>query len=508
MRKVLIANRGEIAIRVIRTARELGLGTVAVYSDADRTGLHVRMADEAFHIGASPSRESYLRMERILDVAKKTGAEFIHPGYGFLSENATFARACVDAGVTFVGPPASAMDAMGEKTAARRKMIEAGVPVVTGTKDPIADVQEALSVAKSIGFPVMLKAAAGGGGKGMRRIDREEDFVKSFEAAQREAVSSFGDGRVYLEKFLNKPRHIEIQVFADTHGNTVHLHERECSVQRRQQKVIEESPSPLLDPDMRAKMGAMAVKAAAAVGYVGAGTIECLADADRNFYFLEMNTRLQVEHPVTEMVTGQDLVRWQLQVAMGETLPLAQHEIPLLGHAIEARVYAEDPDRNFMPAPGLITALREPGGPYVRNDCGVYAGFTVPLFYDPMISKLVVWHRTRTEAIERMKRALGEYVVDGIVTNIPYLRRVLDLPEFRAGDYDTSLLPKNHERLTGHGANLTAAQQDAALVAAALARQSRDDADRARVSTGGGAVSDGSEWKRAGRAATLRRSEV
>jgi acetyl-CoA carboxylase biotin carboxylase subunit len=505
MRKILIANRGEIAVRVIRTCREMGIKTVAVYSDADKNALHVRMADEAVHIGPAPSRDSYLVMEKVLGAAKLTGAEGIHPGYGFLSEKAEFARACDAAGVTFIGPRPESMDAMGVKTSARARMEAAGVPVVPGTKAPIAEPQQALRTAKEIGFPVMLKAAAGGGGKGMKKIDREEDFLGAFATAQRESLSAFGDDRVYLEKFVTKPRHIEIQIFADGHGNCIHLGERECSVQRRQQKVIEESPSAIVDEEMRRKMGAMAVKAALAVNYVGAGTVECLVDADRNFYFLEMNTRLQVEHPVTELVTGLDLVRWQILVARGEKLPLTQEQVVRRGHAIEARVYAEDPSRNFMPAPGHIVDFRQPGGPGLRNDAGVYSGYTVPLFYDPMISKLVAWHETREGAIHRLQRALGEYVVKGITTNIAYLKRILELPDFVAGDYDTSLLTRHHDALI---APSTAQNDEVALTAAAVFRFRRDE-ERAKQApaAAAGAASDASPWKQAGRAATLRRAD-
>jgi acetyl-CoA carboxylase biotin carboxylase subunit len=504
IRKVLIANRGEIAVRVIRTCRELGLQTVAVFSDADRAAQYVRMADEAYHIGPSPSRESYLRIEKILDVVKRSGADAIHPGYGFLSENATFARACRDANINFIGPPPEAMEAMGEKTAARRRMIEAGVPVVPGTKEPIADPQEALRLAKSFGFPVMLKAAAGGGGKGMHRVDNEGEFLHLWTSAGREATNAFGDGRVYIEKYLNKPRHIEIQIFADGFGNCIYLGERECSAQRRHQKVIEESPSAFVTPEMREQMGKMAVKAALAVNYLGAGTVECLVDADRNFYFLEMNTRLQVEHPVTELVTGLDLVRWQLIVAAGNKLPLKQEEVRHHGWAVEARVYAEDPARNFMPAPGRIDYFRQPGGPGIRNDAGVYAGFTVPLFYDPMISKLAAWHETREGAIDRLKRALGEYVVKGITTNIAYLKRVLDLPAFRSGEYDTSLLPKHHELLIAPPAE---GMDEVALMAAAIHQFRTDEAKAHQVSSDGPRRQD-SAWKTLGRAAALRRGEA
>ncbi|HEX8439811.1 acetyl-CoA carboxylase biotin carboxylase subunit [Archangium sp.] len=488
IRKVLVANRGEIAVRVMRTCKELGIATVAVFSEADRSALHVRTADQAFLVGPPPSRESYLVQERILEAAKKAGADAIHPGYGFLSENASFVRACEKAGITFIGPPASAMDAMGEKTRARQNMIKAGVPVVPGTAEPIATVEEARAYAEKIGVPVMLKAAGGGGGKGMRKVERMEEFESSWRAAKSEAMNAFGNDAVYIEKYLEKPHHVEIQVFADQYGNTIHLNERECSAQRRHQKVVEETPSPILTPEMRAKMGEVAVKAAKAVGYVGAGTVEFLVDVHRNFYFLEMNTRLQVEHPVTEWVTGLDLVAWQIKVAEGEKLPYTEAPTPN-GHAIEVRIYAEDPARNFMPSPGRISYLRVPGGPYLRDDSGVFPGYTVPNFYDPMISKLSVWAPTRREAIERAKRALGEYVVKGITTNVRYLKAILSHPEFVEGDYDTSFLTREHETLLGKGEDpqLT----EAALLASVVYAYQRDQ-KRAKTLTqaptsGGGA---------------------
>src|SRR5215813_4834214 len=447
IRKVLVANRGEIAVRVIRTCREMDIPTVAVYSDADRSALHVRLADEAVHVGPPPSRQSYLDVQRILDAARATGADAIHPGYGFLSENAAFVRACEAAGVTFIGPPASAMDAMGEKTRARANMERAGVPVVPGSTAPFPSVTEARAYAERIGFPVMLKAAGGGGGKGMRRVEGLADFDSAWRAAQGEALNAFGNDAVYLEKYLEEPHHVEIQVFADPAGNTVHLNERECSAQRRHQKVVEETPSPILTPEMRAAMGEVAVRAAKAVGYVGAGTVEFLVDRHRSFYFLEMNTRLQVEHPVTEWVTGLDLVAWQIRVARGEQLGFRTE--PPHGHSIEVRVYAEDPAQNFLPSPGRITYLRTPSGPNVRDDSGVYPGYTVPTVYDPMISKLSVWAPTRPEAIARMRRALAEYVVKGITTNIRFLRGILDHPEFVEGNYDTGFLPRAHATLLG-----------------------------------------------------------
>ena len=468
-RKVLIANRGEIAVRIIRTCRELGISPVAIYSEADRAALHVRMADEAYCVGPPPSRESYLSQQAILNAARESGSEAIHPGYGFLSENGAFVRACEAAGVVFIGPPAAAMDAMGEKTRARTNMERAGVPVVPGSTAPFPSAEAALAYAQSVGFPVMLKAAAGGGGKGMRRVDAPQDFASAWRAAQSEALNAFGNDAVYLEKYLDQPHHVEIQVFADAHGNAVHLNERECSAQRRHQKVIEETPSPILTAEMRSRMGEVAVRAARAVGYLGAGTVEFLVDRSRHFYFLEMNTRLQVEHPVTEWVTGLDLVAWQIRVAQGEKLGFDTR--PPNGHSIEARVYAEDPAQNFLPSPGRIAYLRAPSGPGVRDDSGVYAGYTVPTLYDPMISKLSVWAPSRDEAIARMRRALGEYVVKGITTNLRYLRAVMDHPEFVAGDYDTSFLPRAHSALTAAADGSVAA---AALLASVVYARSRD----------------------------------
>lgn len=440
--KVLIANRGEIAVRIIRTLRDLGIRSVAVYSEADRNALHVRMADEAFEVGPAPSRESYLRTDRILEVARKTGAEAIHPGYGFLSERAEFADEVRAAGLTFIGPSAASIRAMGDKVAARQAMIAAGVPVVPGTEEPVSDIEEAKAHAARVGFPIMLKAAAGGGGKGMRRVDDPAHFERDFNAARREAESAFGDGRVYMERYVTKPRHVEIQVFGDQHGNVVHLFERECSIQRRHQKVIEESPSPFISEVTRQAMGAAAVQAAKAVQYEGAGTVEFLVDDEQNFFFLEMNTRLQVEHPVTELVTGLDLVRLQLMVAAGQPLPFAQADLTQVGHAIEARVYAEDPEQNYMPSPGKIHLLMTPSGPGVRDDSGVYSGAVIPLEYDPMISKLVVWGRDRQQAIQRLRRALREYVVLGPKQNISFHLALIEHPDFVAGDFDTGFLDR------------------------------------------------------------------
>ncbi len=503
--KILIANRGEIALRVARTCREMGIRTVAVYSDADRAALHVRSCDEAVRVGPPASRESYLVIENVIAAAKKTGAQAIHPGYGFLSENARFARACADAGIDFIGPPPEAMEEMGEKTRARRKVSGAGVPVVPGLKEPIAEGGEASAkeFAFGIGYPIMLKAAAGGGGKGMRLVADPKEFDPALATARREALSAFGDGRVYLEKAVARPRHVEIQVFADKHGNCIWLGERECSVQRRHQKVIEETPSAIVTPELREQMGGVAVQAAKAVNYVGAGTCEFLVDGtSHSFYFLEMNTRLQVEHPVTELCTGLDLVRWQIEIASGARLPWSQDEVlkNLRGHAVEARLYAEDPAKNFMPSPGVIQELRLASGPGVRNDCGFESGSEVPRYYDPMIGKLAVWAPTRALAIARLRRALGETVIKGIVTNVAYLKRVLDLDDFRAGDYDTGLLSRAQERLLRKEKT---GDEDLALAAAAIWQFEQDQ----RAALEQPAVQSGeSPWARAGRIAALRRS--
>ncbi len=500
IQKILVANRGEIAVRIMRTCREMGIATVAVYSDADRGSLHVRTADEAVHIGASPARESYLAIEKIVAAAKLAGADAIHPGYGFLSENPEFARAVGRAGIAFIGPRAESMDAMGVKTTARKNMAAAGVPTVPGSPAPIGEATEAKAFADRIGYPVMIKAAAGGGGKGMKRCDRPEDFAALWQSARREAAGAFGDDRLYLEKFLDKPRHVEIQVFADEHGNTIHLGERECSVQRRQQKVIEESPSAILDEKMRQAMGEVAVTAAKAVGYVGAGTVEFLVDASRSFYFLEMNTRLQVEHPVTELVTGLDLVRMQIEVARGERI-LAQEQVSRRGHAIEARIYAEDAARKFMPSPGKITYLRVPGGPGIRDDSGVYAGWVVPQYYDPMISKLLAWAPTRDQAIERLIRALGDYTVHGITANVAYLAAVLGHPAFRSGEYDTTFCARYEKDLVRPPDR---AFEEVALIAAAVAAFQRDHDEAEAFARRAGADASRSRWATVGRARALR----
>ena len=427
----------------MRTCRERGIATVAVYSEADRNALHVRGADEAVEIGPAPSAQSYLAAERVLDAARQSGADAIHPGYGFLSENAAFAQAVEDAGLVWIGPPPEAIRLMGDKTEARKLMQAAGVPMAPGTTDAIDDPSRAERVAGEIGYPVLVKAAAGGGGKGMRVVDRAEDFAGAFERARSEAQSAFGDGRVYVEKYLARPRHVEIQVLADAHGNTVHLFERECSVQRRHQKVIEEAPSAVLTPDLRAAMGRAAVQAARACDYVGAGTVEFLLDADLDFYFLEMNTRLQVEHPVTELVTGLDLVAEQIRIAEGEPLGYGQDDLSIWGHAVECRVYAEDVPAGFLPAPGPLLRHRPPAGPGVRVDAGVEEGDRVPVHYDPMISKLSTWGRTRAEAIARMDRALAEYDVAGVRTTIPFCRLVMRHPAFTSGQFDTGFVAEH-----------------------------------------------------------------
>ena len=476
--KILIANRGEIACRVIHACREMNIATVAVYSDADSDALHVRMADEAYHIGPPPSAESYLRGEKIIAAAKQSGADAIHPGYGFLSENAQFVREVEASGIKFIGPPADVMDAMGGKISARKIAIDAGVPVVPGTTEPLKSFDDARSVAGEMGYPVMLKASAGGGGKGMRLVTSEAELKSALETAQSEALSSFGDDAVYVEKAVVRPRHIEIQVFSDTQGNHVHLGERECSIQRRHQKVIEEAPSPIDSAELRAAMGGCAVKIARAVNYVGAGTIEFLvSDVDRTFYFLEMNTRLQVEHPVTELVTGIDLVREQINVAAGKPLSFTQDDIELRGHAIECRIYAEDPDANFMPSPGRIERLRIPHGPGVRDDGGVYQGSEVSIYYDPMISKFAVHGRIRSEAIDRMRRALAEYEIEGVKTTIPFFRDVMRDEEFIAGRLDTGFISRFFERRNADDSATyePSAEQDIAVLAAALAYRTRSE---------------------------------
>lgn len=447
IKKVLVANRGEIAVRIMRSCRELGLITIGVYSDADRTAMHVRYADEAYHIGAAPSRESYLDIEKIISVAKKSGADAIHPGYGFLSENARFSERCKEEGIIFIGPSAYAISTMGDKITARQTMTKAGVPVVPGTMEKISAEKDAVEIVAQIGLPVMIKASAGGGGKGMRLVKTQAELIPSFRTAQSEALNAFGDGSVYIEKYIESPHHIEFQILADRHGNAIHLFERECSIQRRHQKVIEETPSPLLTPEIREEMGKCAVAAALAVDYEGAGTIEFIVSDNLDYYFLEMNTRLQVEHPVTERVVGVDLVKEQINIANGLPLSYKQEDLHQRGHAIQCRIYAEDPDNNFMPQPGIIKHITVPLGLGVRYDGYVYEGYEIPMFYDPMISKLISWGINRDEAIKRMKRALYEYKITGVKTNIKFLEKIMDVPSFMEGGYNTHFIEQNEERL-------------------------------------------------------------
>jgi len=499
--KVLVANRGEIAVRVIRALREAGVRSVAVYSDVDRASLAVQLADEAAHLGPAPASESYLSIEKILAAARQHGADAIHPGYGFLSENAEFAEACEAAGIIFIGPPATAIRGMGSKTAARKVAIAAGAPVVPGTESAVETFAEARQIAASLGYPILLKASAGGGGKGMRRVDREADLEAALRDASSEALRAFRNGEVYIEKVVVEPRHIEIQVLGDKHGNLIHLGERECSIQRRHQKVIEECPSSLMReyPALREAMGAAALKIARLAGYYNAGTMEFLVDRDRNFYFLEMNTRLQVEHPVTELVTGLDLVQWQLKIAAGEKLTIRQNDVRWSGSAIECRIYAEDPEQNFMPSPGRITRLREPSGPGVRLDSGVYEGWNVPMDYDPLLAKLAVWAPSRELATTRMIRALGEYVIGGIRTNREFFTGILEDEEFRAGRLTTAFLDGYFERRQLHAPDIemeAVAGLVLALVPRAASTATSSDANHAR--------SAASKWAITGRTSELR----
>ncbi|MDP9162265.1 MAG: acetyl-CoA carboxylase biotin carboxylase subunit [Acidobacteriota bacterium] len=517
-KKILVANRGEIAVRLIRACRELGIISVAVYSDVDRLSLHVQKADEAYHIGPPTAAESYLNIHKILEVARRSGADAIHPGYGFLSENPRFAQACVDAKVKFIGPSPASMEVMGSKTRAREAMQKAGVPLVPGTWRGVSSAEEASQEAARIGYPVMLKAAAGGGGKGMRLVSTKEELASALQSAQSEAQRSFGDSEVYLEKAILNPRHIEMQILADEHGNTVYLGERECSIQRRHQKVLEESPSPIVDERMRQRMGEVAVQVAKAANYANAGTIEFLVDEQKNFYFLEMNTRLQVEHPVTELVTGLDLVHLQIKIAAGEKLPFSQEDIKLRGHAIECRIYAEDPDNQYMPSPGRVTLLREPSGPGIRVDAGIYEGWSVPIEYDPLLAKLVGYGSDRAMATARIARALDEFLVGGIQTNLSLFRKIVSDRTFIAGNLHTGYLdgllsrtesgdstnPKLDEREKDSGIAAIAAALFAALDIGGTSSSNTaidrkpspkilDDPNRTE-----------SSWKRAARAEALR----
>ncbi|MGH9794932.1 MAG: acetyl-CoA carboxylase biotin carboxylase subunit [Candidatus Acidiferrales bacterium] len=528
-RKLLIANRGEIAVRILRACRELDIRTVCVFSEADRASLHVRLADEAYAIGPAPSRESYLRIDRLMDVARRTGCDALHPGYGFLAENPELPRACAAYGITFVGPTAEAMARLGSKTAARQLAAAHNVPTVPGTLEPLETLEQAQHIAAETGYPVMLKAVAGGGGKGMRKVETAAELPAAWRDASSEALNSFGDQRLFLEKYLDCPRHIEIQIIGDHHGNMIYLGERECSVQRRHQKVIEEAPSAVVDAAMRQRMGEAAVRLAQAGGYTNAGTLEFLVSSEpassepplsgheeRSFYFLEMNTRLQVEHPVTEMVTGLDIVQMQLTVAAGQPLPIKQGDVRLRGHAIECRIYAEDPDNNFFPSPGKIEARRMCAGPGIRVDDGVYPGWVVPTDYDPLLGKLIAWAETRDEAIARMQRALREYYVRGIKTNVAFFRRILAEPDFRAARIHTRWL----DDLLAHSATATASaplaagpdlatdpalasEEHAVLLAAALWHATQNGAGKSPATAS--PAEPASRWRSAGRHELLDR---
>lgn len=499
-KKVLVANRGEIAVRVIRACKEMGISAVAVFSDVDRSALHVRYADEAYLIGPAPARESYLRGDAIIDVARRCHADAIHPGYGFLAEDAAFAQAVSTAGLAFIGPPAAAMRAMGDKLAGRSTASAAGIPVVPGSSSVVADPLQGQAEAEALGFPLLIKAAAGGGGKGMRAVHTPDEFASAFRSATSEAIAAFGDGRLYLEKFMEDARHVEFQLLADQAGNVVHLGERECSIQRRHQKLIEESPSMALDSSLRHQMGEAAIRVAQAAGYVSAGTIEFLLGPDKDFYFLEMNTRLQVEHPVTEMVTGIDIVKEQLRIADGRRLRHDQRSVATKGWAIECRIAAEDPYNGFMPSVGTVQAVYEPSGPGVRVESGIYAGFEVSLYYDPLIAKLVAWGDTRGEAILRMRRALREYRILGIKTNIPLHLQIMNNARFIAGQIDTNFI-EEHFGVPGDSEELERTRQVAAVAAALLAHERRHTALRRATQR---ATEDPSLWRIAARRASLR----
>ena len=502
MRRVLIANRGEIAVRILRACRELGIRSVAVFSEADRASLHVRLADEAYPIGPAPSRESYLRVDKIIDVARRSGCDAVHPGYGFLAENPALPRACEGTSLIFIGPPAEAMEALGSKTAGRQLARRSDVPTVPGANDPIDKPEEAQALAQSMGYPVLLKAVSGGGGKGMRLVAGDPDFASAWRDASSEALNAFGDARLYLEKYLENPRHIEIQILADSHGRVVSLGERECSVQRRHQKVIEEAPSPVVTPELRKKMGDAAVRLARAGRYINAGTVEFLVDAHLNFYFLEVNTRLQVEHPITEQVTGLDLVKLQIAIAAGHRLPFAWETIIPRGHAMEVRLYAEDPDNNFFPSPGKILSRRAPSGPGIRLDEGVYEGWTVPNEYDPLLSKLIAWGNSREETIARLRRSLDEYAITGIKTHAGLFRRILSEPDFLRGEIHTKWLDQllTSKKHVSPGVDGSAA--DAATIAAALWQYSQSQ----KNSSSQPAQAESSRWKQQARRDQLDRT--
>jgi acetyl-CoA carboxylase, biotin carboxylase subunit len=501
-KKILIANRGEIAVRILRACRELGIHSAAVFSEVDRKSLHVRLADEAYPVGPASARESYLRIDKLMDVARRAGCDAVHPGYGFLAENPALPRACAEAGLVFIGPSAEAMEALGSKTAGRQLARRSDVPTVPGTNDAIEKPEEAQALAQSMGFPVLLKAVAGGGGKGMRLVTCNADFASAFRDASSEALNAFGDPRLYLEKYLLKPRHVEIQILADSHGRVVSLGERECSVQRRHQKVIEEAPSPIMTPELRKKMGDAAVRLARAGRYTNAGTVEFLVDANLNFYFLEVNTRLQVEHPVTEQVTGLDLVKLQIAIAAGHRLPFAWETITPRGNAMEVRLYAEDPDNNFFPSPGRILSLHAPSGPGIRLDDGVYEGWTVPNDYDPLLAKLIAWGNSREETIARLRRALEESIVTGIKTNIALFRRILADSDFLRAEIHTKWLDELLSRPHTEAATGSAGAEDAAAIAATLWQATRNASSFAAPSRN----DSSSRWKLEGRREQLDRT--
>ncbi|HLV94507.1 MAG TPA: acetyl-CoA carboxylase biotin carboxylase subunit [Candidatus Acidoferrales bacterium] len=506
-RKILIANRGEIAVRILRACREMNIRSVAVFSDVDRAALHVRLADEAYHIGPAASRESYLAIDKIISIARRSGCGAVHPGYGFLAENPEFARASAAAGIAFIGPSAEAMEMLGSKTEARHVAKRVGVPTVPGTLDPIGSLDEALRTSREIGFPVVLKAVAGGGGKGMRLIERESDLQAGWRDAASEAKNAFGDERLYLEKYLLRPRHVEIQILGDQHGAMVYLGERECSIQRRHQKVIEEAPSPIMTPELRRAMGEAAIRLAREGGYTNAGTVEFLVDDARNFYFLEVNTRLQVEHPVTEMTTSLDLVKLQFRIAAGEKLPFGQRDVAFRGHAIECRIYAEDPDNNFFPSPGKIVERRVPTGPGVRLDEGVYAGWTVPNEYDPLLGKLIAWGADRAEAIARLRGALDEYYATGIRTNVGLLRRILVSADFEDARIHTRWLDEALEAGQRPQAKPEGREEPqwekAAAIAAAMWHMSKNRSQR--DGNHGGDEAGASRWRVEGRSEQVSR---
>lgn len=496
-KKILVANRGEIAVRVLRACREMNIASVTVYSDADRNALHTRYADEVYYLGAAPATESYLKIDSIIEIAKKAGAEAVHPGYGFLAENTEFARACENSGIVFIGPTSKAIELLGDKIASKKTMTKAGIPVIPGSAGAVDKEEAATKIIEEIGFPVLIKAAGGGGGKGMRVVRDKKELMSSMKQAMNEARSTFGNPTIFIEKFLQAPRHIEFQILADNHGNAVHLFERECSVQRRHQKLIEEAPSAIMTPQLRERMGEAAVKAVKASDYTNAGTVEFMVDKNRDFYFLEMNTRLQVEHPVTELITGIDIVKEQFMIAAGEELSLRQDEIKMNGAAIECRISAEDPENNFVPSTGKIIELIEPGGIGVRVDSGIYEGFVIPIYYDPLIAKLLAWAPTRPTAIKRMTRALSEYTIRGVETSIPFHLLVMGHPKFLEGDYDTTFIDKVLGKIKYEKSNY-----EVAAISAVLAKLFKKERARIPTPQEGRRVSP---WKLAGRQEMMKR---